>query len=131
MWETTLRLSTASTIVQIRADFPRTVRTVEHLWIPLSDGCRLAARMWLPDDAERDPVPAILDAVPYRKGDGTAATDAAWNRYFAGHGHAGVRIDLRGSGDADGLIDDEYSEQEARDVDEAIAWLAAQPWCNG
>jgi putative CocE/NonD family hydrolase len=117
--------------VRIRADFPRTVRTVEHLWIPLSDGCRLAARIWLPEDAESDPVPAILDAVPYRKGDGTAAGDAAWNRYFAGHGYAGVRIDLRGSGDADGAIEDEYSEQEAADVDEAIAWLAAQSWCTG
>jgi predicted acyl esterase len=117
--------------VQIRTDFPRTVRTVEHLWIPLSDGCRLAARLWLPDDAERDPVPAVLDAVPYRKGDGTAPGDAAWNRYFAGHGYAGVRIDLRGSGDADGVIDDEYTEQEGRDIDEVIAWLATQSWCTG
>jgi uncharacterized protein len=117
--------------VQIRADFPRTVRTVEHVWIPMSDGCRLAARIWLPEDADRDPVPAILDAVPYRKGDGTAAGDAPWNRYLAGHGYAGVRIDLRGSGDADGLIDDEYTEQEAADVDEVIAWLAGRPWCTG
>jgi predicted acyl esterase len=132
MCENTRRLPTASTTsVQIRTDFPRTVRTVEHLWIPLSDGCRLAARMWLPDDAERDPVPAILDAVPYRKGDGTAAGDAAWNRYFAGHGYAGVRIDLRGSGDADGLIPDEYTVQEGEDVDEVITWLAEQPWCTG
>jgi len=117
--------------VKIRTDFPRTVRTVEHVWIPLSDGCRIAARIWLPEDADRDPVPAILDAVPYRKGDGTAAGDPAWNRYFAGHGYAGVRIDLRGSGDSDGLIDDEYSEREAADVDEVIAWLAAQSWCTG
>ena len=107
----------------------RTIRTVEHLWIPLADGCRLAARLWLPEDA--DPVPAVLDAVPYRLGDGTAAGDAAWMRYFAGHGYAGVRIDLRGSGNSDGLIADEYSAQEAADVDEVIAWLAAQPWCTG
>jgi uncharacterized protein len=123
MWETT------TARVHIRTDFPYRVRTVEHLWIPLSDGCRIAARLWLPEDA--GPVPAILDAVPYRKGDGTAAGDAAWNRYFAGHGYAGVRIDLRGSGDSDGLIADEYSEQEAADVDEVIAWLAAQQWCSG
>ena len=100
--------------VQIRTDLPRAVRLVEHLWIPLPDGTRLAARAWLPEDAERDPVPAILDAVPYRKGDGTAAGDMPQNRYVAGHGYAGVRIDLRGSGDSDGLIADEYSEQEAR-----------------
>ena len=114
-----------------RTDFPRTVRTVEHLWIPLADGCRLAARLWIPEDAEADPVPAVLDAVPYRKGDGTAAWDPSWMTYFAGHGYAGVRIDLRGSGDADGLIADEYSRQEAADVDEVIAWLAEQSWCSG
>jgi len=117
--------------VQIRTDLPRPVRVVEHLWIPLPDGTRLAARAWLPEDAERDPVPAILDAVPYRKGDGTAAGDMPSNRYLAGHGYAGVRIDLRGSGDSDGLILDEYSEQEAEDVDAVIAWLAEQPWCTG
>ena len=117
--------------MQIRTDFPRPVRVVEHLWIPLPDGSRLAARVWLPEDAERDPVPAILDAVPYRKGDGTAAGDMPSNRYLAGHGYAGVRIDLRGSGDSDGLIGDEYSEQEAEDVDAVIAWLAEQPWCTG
>ena len=132
MWDTTPAPSTAQPrTVQIRTDLPRPVRVVEHLWIPLPDGCRLAARMWLPVDAEADPVPAILDAVPYRKGDGTAAGDAAWNRYFAGHGFAGVRIDLRGSGDSDGLIADEYSEREAADVDAVIAWLAEQPWCTG
>jgi hypothetical protein len=76
-------------------------------------------------------VPAVLDAVPYRLGDGTAAGDAAWMRHFASHGYAGVRIDLRGSGNSDGLISDEYSAQEAADVDEVIAWLAAQPWCSG
>ena len=82
------------------------------------------ARLWLPEDAERDPVPAILDAVPYRKGDGTAAGDMPSNRYLAGHGYACVRLDLRGSGDSDGLIDDEYTEQEQDDVDAVIAWLA-------
>jgi hypothetical protein len=29
------------------------------------------------------------------------------------------------------MDEDEYSEQEGRDALEVIAWLAAQPWCNG
>ena len=47
------------------------------------------------------------------------------------HGYASVRVDLRGSGDSDGLLSDEYSAQEHADGVEVIAWLAAQPWCSG
>jgi uncharacterized protein len=101
------------------------------LWIRLPDGCRLAARMWLPHDAERAPVPAVLDAVPYRKGDGTEARDATRYPYIAGHGYACVRLDLRASGDSEGLIADEYTMQERGDVEAVIEWLAAQPWCDG
>ena len=117
--------------MRIRSEYPRAVRTVEHLWIELPDGCRLAARMWLPEDAASAPVPAVLDAVPYRKGDGTEARDATRYPYIAGHGYACVRLDLRGSGDSEGLIDDEYTAQEQDDVEAVIAWLAAQPWCDG
>src|ERR687894_2410010 len=102
--------------MRLRSDLPRTVRTVEHAWIELPDGCRLAARMWLPDDAERSPVPAVLDAVPYRKGDGTAARDATRYPYIAGHGYGCVRLDLRGSGDSGGVIPDEYAAPEQADV---------------
>src|SRR5690606_19006788 len=56
--------------------FPRAVREQRTLWIPLSDGCRLAARLWIPEDAEQDRVPAIIAYLPYRRGDGTAARDA-------------------------------------------------------
>src|SRR5262249_57407732 len=51
--------------------FPRKVREIENAWITLKDGCRLAARIWLPEDAEQNPVPAILEYLPYRKRDGT------------------------------------------------------------
>ena len=67
-------------------DFPRPVREIENAWIPLSDGCRLAARLWLPEDAEAQPVPAILEYLPYRKRDGTAWRDALTHPDLAGHG---------------------------------------------
>ena len=51
--------------------------------------------------------------------------------WFAGHGYAGVRVDIRGTGNSGGIIEDEYSEQEQLDGLEVIAWLAAQPWCDG
>ena len=112
-------------------EFPRRVQEIETLWIPLSDGCRLAARLWLPEDAESDPVPAILEYIPYRRRDFTAIRDATKHAYYAGHGYAGVRVDMRGTGDSDGLMLDEYTQQELDDAVEVIAWLAAQPWCSG
>ena len=117
--------------MRIMKQFPRAVREMENVWIPLSDGAQLAARIWLPADAERDPVPAILEYLPYRKRDGTAERDHLTHPYFAGHGYAGVRVDMRGSGESDGLLEDEYLKQEQDDALEVIAWIAAQPWCTG
>ncbi len=117
--------------MQIRTEFPRPTSTIANTFIPLADGTRLAARIWLPKDAEADPVPAILEYIPYRKDDGTAARDALMHPWWAGHGYANVRLDQRGSGDSDGIILDEYTQQEHDDALEVLAWLAAQPWCTG
>ena len=111
--------------------FPHAVREVPHLWIPLADGCRLAARIWLPEDAEARPVPAILEYLPYRKRDGTAVRDQLTHPYLAGHGYACLRVDMRGNGDSDGLMADEYAVQEQDDALEVIDWLERQPWCTG
>jgi hypothetical protein len=99
--------------------------------ITLSDGCRLSARIWLPEDAADAPVPAILEYLPYRKRDGTCARDALTHPYLAERGYACVRVDMRGNGDSEGLMEDEYTRQEQADAVEVISWLAAQPWCTG
>jgi putative CocE/NonD family hydrolase len=117
--------------VKVVAVFPRPVRRIEHCWIPLPDGCRLAARVWLPEDAETSPVPAIVEYIPYRKRDFTRTRDEPMHHYFAGHGYAAVRVDVRGSGESDGVLLDEYAEQELADGVAVIGWLAAQPWCTG
>jgi predicted acyl esterase len=104
---------------------------VRDEWIDLSDGCRLFARIVLPADALDNPVPAILEFLPYRLTDGTAHRDATHHPYWAGHGFAGVRVDMRGSGNSDGILEDEYLPAEQTDACEVIAWLAIQPWCSG
>ena len=107
------------------------IRTVELAWIPMSDGRRLAARLWLPVDAEQDPVPAILEYIPYRRRDGTRPRDEETHAWVAAQGYACARVDIAGSGDSDGLLLDEYLQQEQDDAVEIIAWLAGQPWCSG
>ena len=113
------------------SSLPCPIREVEHAWIPLADGTRLACRYWLPVDAQERPVPAVLEYIPYGKRDGTAARDEAMHPWLAGHGYCAIRVDLRGSGESDGLLDGEYLVREQDDAVEVIAWLAAQPWCSG
>lgn len=110
---------------------PYGVKEQETVWIPMSDGARLAARIWMPPSAEDEPVPAVLEYIPYRRRDLTAVRDSVNHPYIAGHGFACVRVDIRGTGDSDGVLRDEYLEQEQRDAEEVLAWIAAQPWCTG
>lgn len=114
--------------MRIVNDFPRQPLE-EEIWIQLPDGCYLAARIWRPADA--GPVPAILEYLPYRKRDLTAERDVPMHTWFAGHGYASVRVDLRGSGESDGVLEDEYLQQELDDGVAVIEWIASQPWCSG
>ncbi|WP_406447002.1 CocE/NonD family hydrolase [Streptomyces sp. NBC_01613] len=104
----------------------------EDVWIPTRDGrTRLHARIWRPADAGTDPVPALLEYLPYRKSDWTAPRDAQRHPWYAGHGYASVRVDIRGHGDSEGTPGDEYDAQELADGVDVVNWLAAQPWCTG
>ncbi len=117
--------------LKIKTKFPRKIKEIANLWIPLSDGTKLAARLWLPTDAEKNPVPALLEYLPYRKTDGTHERDALTHPYLAGHGYASIRVDMRGNGDSEGVMLDEYAKQEQDDALEVIDWLAKQKWCSG
>jgi len=117
--------------MKIRSRLPCRVRQLDDIWIPMPDGVHLAARVWLPEGAQDRPVPAILEYIPYRLRDGTFNRDATTHPFFAGHGYASVRVDLRGSGNSEGVLRDEYLEQELADGEEVLRWLAQQSWCDG
>jgi predicted acyl esterase len=103
---------------------------VEHrrAWIPLGDGVRLAARLWLP---ETRPAAVVLEALPYRMDDLTSSYAGEYERLCEEGRLAVARVDLRGTGSSEGLATDEYPPQEQADLAEVIAWLAAQEWSNG
>jgi uncharacterized protein len=113
------------------ADSLHAVHELETVWIPMSDGTRLAARMWLPAGADAAPVPAILEYIPYRRRDGSRERDDRNYPFLAARGYGCVRADIRGTGDSEGVIRDEYLKQEQDDALEIITWLASQSWCNG
>ena len=108
------------------------VRMVQA-WIPMKDGVRLAATLYMPDGAKAtEKFPALLEYLPYRKDDGTAAGDYPKHAYFARRGYVSVRVDIRGFGSSEGVPPErEYSEQEQVDGEQIIDWLAHQSWSNG
>ena len=112
-------------------NYTHSIQEWEHFFIPLADGTQLAARAWLPTNAIEQPVPAILEYIPYRKRDGTAIRDEQMHPYWAGFGYGCVRVDMRGCGESEGLMFDEYLQQELDDAVEVIAWLSEQDWCTG
>ena len=114
-----------------RVEFPHAVEVRPSIKIPLADGCWLHARAWIPETAKNSPVPALVEYAPFRHRDFTAPRDALIHPWFAGHGYASLRVELRGSGDSSGLPQDEYVVQEQDDALEALAWIAGQEWCDG
>ncbi|WP_284164236.1 CocE/NonD family hydrolase [Frigidibacter sp. SD6-1] len=116
-------------MAHIRETFPFEIEIVENVFVPMADGVRLAGKLWRPKGT--GPVPAILEYLPYRKREGTRARDQKMHAWLAGHGYACLRLDIRGTGDSEGLIDDEYTVQEQEDGVVAIDWIARQDWCDG
>ncbi len=107
------------------------VKMIETSSIPMPDGVRLAVQLWLPAPSDVRPAPVVLEYIPYRKRDGYRAYGMYWGETLASQGIAYARLETRGSGDSTGLLQDEYLPREHEDAAVAIAWLAAQPWCNG
>lgn len=107
------------------------VEIIEHIWIEMSDGVRLSAKIWLPVNARNEPVPAILEFIPYRKRDAYAVRDHCNHAWMAARSYACIRPDMRGHGDSEGIMLDEYSPREQQDTVEVIKWLAEQKWCSG
>jgi len=124
------RISNGAEAAQVTAGSHK-IREIENTWITMSDGTRLAARIWLPAPDRPHPVPALFNYCPYFSRIFSRPEDDGRFPFFASHGYACVRVDIRGSGDSDGLPQDEYVQQEQDDGLEIIAWIARQPWCNG
>ena len=97
--------------------------------IPMSDGVTLSASLRLP--AGDGPFPCIIDMIPYRWRDGIAQRDKAVFEPLAALGFACLRLDVRGSGESGGIMDDEYTARQVQDSLDAIEWMSKQPWSNG
>ncbi len=102
------------------------VRRLDAVRVPMRDGTKLIADLWLPAATGRYPV--ITIRTPYsRRADWLDAKGVG--EYFAARGYAVLAQDVRGTGDSEGTFG--FLFQEINDGYDTIEWSAAQPWANG
>ncbi len=105
---------------------------MREAWIPMPDGVRLAADLYMPSGGNPDDrFPVLLEYLPYRKAESRGYYHPFYS-YFVRRGYAVARIDIRGTGNSEGrLIEYEYTDQEQEDGDAVIDWLSKQSWSTG
>ncbi len=72
-----------------------------------------------------------MELIPYGKRHGTSHRDEEQMVYLAQHGFAAIRVDCRGTGESQGVLDDEYLNLEHKDALDCIEWISKQKWCTG
>jgi putative CocE/NonD family hydrolase len=106
-----------------------------ELMVPMRDGTRLAADVYLPADpvghgrdARPGPFPALIVRQPYGKRE-----PFLWlplqGRYWARRGYALVAQDVRGRWASEGEYEPFFHELD--DGYDTVDWVAKQPWCDG
>jgi putative CocE/NonD family hydrolase len=98
--------------------------------VPMTDGTRLAADIYRPTAPGK--FPAILERTPYNREESVILRTGT-PQFFAERGFVFIVQDVRGRFGSEGtwypFVDDGWGVN--RDGYETIAWVAAQPWCNG
>ncbi len=100
---------------------------VEHLMLRMSDGIHLATDVYFSQAVGRQPAPVILVRTPYGKNE----TGMFYANLYTAQGYHVVTQDFRGTYDSEGGSDFLIFTKDIDDAPETIAWIRAQPWCNG
>lgn len=105
------------------------MKVVKNARIPMRDGVRLAADLYLPPSPAGESFPVVLEYIPYRKDD--VGENPRFYQELVTAEYVVARVDIRGTGGSEGVSVDEYTLEEQLDGVEVIEWLAGQPFCDG
>jgi uncharacterized protein len=114
----------------------------ESLYVPMSDGARIAVDVLRPRDAPADlKLPAILIIARYwrsfalrgfaPRGRAPIGPRHALPDFLVAHGYAVVVVDSRGSGASSGSTPFPFNPRELQDYGEVVDWIVEQPWSDG
>ena len=108
---------------------------VSSIYIPMRDGVRLAADVFLPKGLEPGSrLPSLLYRTRYWRDVELRVPGEevdAIIQYFTANGYAVVRVDVRGTGASFGGMLYEWQRQDTEDAYDLVEWMVAQPWCSG
>jgi hypothetical protein len=100
------------------------VRFLYDLKVPMRDGVRLSADVFLP--CGLGSFPTIFLRTPYES---VRDTHIEWAVWWAKRGYAVVIQDNRGKSESGGVF---YAyRDDGHDGHDSLEWIAHQPWCNG
>ena len=112
-----------------------TMKVEKGVTVTMRDGVRISLCVYRPDAAGQ--FPTLFAASPYQyEMDEVPAYPLFLTRetgpveWYVGEGYAYVHADIRGSGQSEGEFEF-MGPNEQQDYVELIAWIVAQPWCNG
>lgn len=115
----------AQSFQDYEGDFPETVKITYHAPVTMRDGVELSTDIYLP--SEKGPFPTLLVRDIYSNG--STAVRQRYAKFATANGYAFVFQAARGRYDSGG---DWYPYfQEINDGDDALTWIAEQPWSNG
>ena len=108
-------------------------------YVQMPDQVNLAVSVWLPVAKEKPltSLPAILTTTRYWRSMACADDKPEFQFYhphavyFHSQDYRFVVADARGTGASFGSRTGEITAEEVDDIAELIAWVAAQPWCDG
>ena len=105
---------------------------IKEVWIPMPDGIKLAASLFMPANRKATAkFPVLLEYLPYRKDESRNSRFQLFS-YFVERDYIVARVDIRGTGTSEGkLIAYEYTDQEQEDCEAVIDWLSKQEWATG
>lgn len=100
------------------------VRYLYDLKVPMRDGTRLSADVYMP--REGGSFPTMLLRTPYET---TLEMHIEWAVWWSKRGYAVCIVDDRGRFESEGVF---YAyHDDGRDGHDTIEWVGNQPWCNG
>src|SRR5438105_14381709 len=95
--------------------------------VPMPDGLKLSAAVWIPEPGNGAQFPTILAATPYNK---LAAGHIQKATFFVPRGYAYVAYDIRGRYDSEGQAY-LYGDSDGNALNVMQAWITSQQWSSG